>query len=67
MRRRTQRDEHPNGLTGSGRFGVSPEPAEDQPFWIDSAVMARRLRDAQADPGLRDDLDRLFPDTLADL
>lgn len=41
--------------------------ADDRPLWIDSAVMARRIRDAHADPALRRDLDRLFPDTLADL
>lgn len=67
MTRRPERDKHRHRLAEPGRVNVSPGSADDQPFWIDSAVMARRLRDAQADPALRDDLHRLFPDTLADL
>lgn len=35
--------------------------------WLPRADLAARLRDAQADPGLRDDLARLAGDTTDDL
>jgi prevent-host-death family protein len=35
--------------------------------WLPKAELVARLRDAQADPGLRDDLARLAGDTTDDL
>ena len=44
---------------------VPVRPARRQ--WIARAELARRLRRAQADPGLRADLERLAVDTTDDL
>lgn len=44
---------------------VPVQPARRQ--WIARAELARRLRRAQADPGLRADLERLAGDTTDDL
>jgi antitoxin (DNA-binding transcriptional repressor) of toxin-antitoxin stability system len=42
-------------------------PLADDASWVDAEAMEARVRDAQADPSLRRDLDELQPDTLADL
>ncbi len=42
-------------------------PLEAGDAWVDSAVMERRIRGAQADPALRDELRELLPETIADL
>jgi antitoxin (DNA-binding transcriptional repressor) of toxin-antitoxin stability system len=42
-------------------------PIEDDGAWIDADVMEARIRGAQADEGLRHDLEQLQPDTIADL
>lgn len=40
---------------------------EFQPRWISRAEFVRRMRHAQADPGLREDLARLAGETTDDL
>ena len=42
-------------------------PLEDAASWVDGDLMEARVRGAQADAGLREDLDALQPDTIADL
>jgi antitoxin (DNA-binding transcriptional repressor) of toxin-antitoxin stability system len=42
-------------------------PINESDYWVDSKVMDERIRDAQADPALRSELDDLQPDTIADL
>ena len=42
-------------------------PLEDAVSWVDAGVMEARVRDAQADAGLRRALDELQPETIADL
>jgi antitoxin (DNA-binding transcriptional repressor) of toxin-antitoxin stability system len=42
-------------------------PLEDTAAWVDAGVMEARVRDAQADAGLRRQLDELQPETIADL
>lgn len=45
---------------------LGPLP-DDRPRWITKDDFLRWLEDGQADPGLRDDLKRLAPDTTDDL
>jgi len=42
-------------------------PIDDTGAWVDAEVMEARIRGAQADEGLRQDLEQLEPDTIADL
>lgn len=44
---------------------IALEPSRRR--WLPGAELMARLRRAQADPGLRDDLDRLAGDTTEDL
>jgi prevent-host-death family protein len=42
-------------------------PLEDRETWVPSEIAEQRIRGAQADPGLRDELARLLPDTVEEL
>lgn len=42
-------------------------PLDDREIWVAGGELLRRIRGAQADPGLRADLAALVPDTIADL
>jgi prevent-host-death family protein len=42
-------------------------PLDERETWVAGEAMEQRVRDAQADPGLRAELARLLPDTIDDL
>lgn len=64
--RRAERGEHLRVLVD--RQPVAQlVPIEETGAWVDSGIMEARIRGAQADAGLRQDLQQLQPDTIADL
>jgi prevent-host-death family protein len=65
--RRVQLGEHVT-ITQNGRPVAELVPLRRaRRSWISRAELVARLRIAQADPGLRDDLDRIAGDTTDDL
>lgn len=53
-------------ITANGRPVAVLTPVTSRPRWISRDEFTHRFATRQADPGLRDDLDELAPDTLAD-
>lgn len=64
--RRAERGEHLRVLVGR-RPVAHLGPLEEPSPWVPSEVMEGRVRNAQADPSLRAQLDELLPDTIAEL
>lgn len=53
-------------ITVHGKAVASMQPMDDRPRAWSGAELARVLRDRQADPGLRGDLDDMYGDETTD-
>ncbi|MEX1171019.1 MAG: type II toxin-antitoxin system prevent-host-death family antitoxin [Chloroflexota bacterium] len=54
-------------ITVDGRPVATLEPIQRRPNWMSRDVFVRELLSHQADPGLRDELRELNPDTTDDI
>lgn len=63
---RAERGEHMRVLVGRQPVAQLGPLEEDAAAWVDADVMEARVRDAQADGSLQQELDELQPDSIAD-